>query len=178
MYVFEQRRRQNKQKTLNFVETSTTFYMAMNKLMEEKRYEEVAQLGRKCLSDYESKPSDMSFTLRNDLGKLYSNALLEINDASALDQAKHLVQTVSAHKQQMGTQSICALFALATQQVLEKHPCIYIHTSMIIIVNSCCSCCCGARGLNSTEGLRFCVRFVLVLFLAAAYESNLHRQAN
>ena len=89
----------------------------LNKLLEERRLAEVAEMGRKCLSDYENKRTSEFKVIRHEFLKIYSNALLELNDADALEAAKRFYQLIKSTKAVVIHQQAAAFFCLAIEQV-------------------------------------------------------------
>ena len=75
-------------------------------------------MGRKCLSDYENKGTSEFKVIRHEFVKIYSNALLELNDADALEAAKHFYQLIKSTTTLFLHQEATAFFCLAIEQVV------------------------------------------------------------
>ena len=99
------------------MDSSIALNIVLNKLLEERRFAEVAKMGRKCLSYYENKGTSEFKVIRHEFVKIYSNALLELNDSDALDAAKRCYQLLKSTTTLVLHQEAAAFFCLAIEQV-------------------------------------------------------------
>ena len=93
--------------------------MLLNKLVEEKKFEEVLKVFNKYLQNLanaKQDPTNKNLVNRESI-RLITEALLEKNDASALEQAKSIFKQVSELKSEIPVGSIMHVIALALDQV-------------------------------------------------------------
>lgn len=93
--------------------------MLLNKLVEEKKFEEVLKVVNKYLQNLANAkpdPTNKNLVSRESI-RLATEALLEKNDASALEQAKSILKQVSELKSEIPAGSIMHVIALSLDQV-------------------------------------------------------------
>ena len=85
-------------------------------------------MAAKCLDDYENKGT-RELVIRHEFVKIYSNALLELNDADALEAAKRFYQLLKSKQCDVYDRKAAAFFCLAIEQVM-----FYVNNQQ----NDCC----------------------------------------
>lgn len=93
--------------------------MLLNKLVEEKKFDEVLKVTNKHLQNVanaKQAPTNKNLVSRDSM-RLITESLLEKNDASALEQAKNIFKQVSDLKSEIPAGSIMHVIALALDQV-------------------------------------------------------------
>lgn len=101
-----------------FNKSQNVTIMLLNKLVEEKKFEEVLKVFNKYLQNLanaKQDPTNKNLVNRESI-RLITEALLEKNDASALEQAKSIFKQVSELKSEIPVGSIMHVIALALDQ--------------------------------------------------------------
>ena len=91
--------------------------MLMNKLMEEKRFDEAIKIGIKYMEEAKPSKPENKNPFSFDAVNLLTQALLEKNDANALEQAKIVIKKLVDLKLNIQARTISNVAYLALEQV-------------------------------------------------------------